>query len=336
MSKRTKAIFMGGSAQLEEVYTTPIRQEIEKRVDVLEPAIESSHWREYTEALGQADVIFSTWGAPKLDAEFLAAAPNLKAFFYGAGSVKNFVTDAFWESGVTLVSGWAANAIPVAEFSLAQIILCLKHAWQHQRWIAANQAFACFQLRNNCPGAYQSTVGLVSLGKIGRLVRKHLHMLEVNVIAYDPFVSQEDARELDIELVTLDELFSRADVVSLHTPWLKETEGMIRKEHFAAMREGASFINTARGAVVDETALAEVLSMREDLTAILDVTHPEPPQPDSSLWNLPNVVLFPHIAGSMGGERCRMGQWMLEEYDRWAASEPLHYAISKDMARIMA
>jgi phosphoglycerate dehydrogenase-like enzyme len=167
-------------------------------------------------------------------------------------------------------------------------------------------------------------------------VRERLRPFDLRVIAYDPFLSAAEAQSLGVEKVALDELFQRSDVVSLHTPWLKETEGMIRGEHFRAMRPGTTFINTARGAIVDEPGLIAALGERPDLTAVLDVTWPEPPVAGSPLYSLPNVILTPHIAGSQGNECRRMGRCMLEEYERWSRGEPVRWQISREKAKLLA
>jgi phosphoglycerate dehydrogenase-like enzyme len=137
-------------------------------------------------------------------------------------------------------------------------------------------------------------------------------------------------------MVSLEELFSTADVISLHTPWLPETEGMVTGHHFSIMKEGASFINTARGAIVNENEMVKILSNRPDLFAILDVTHPEPPSHDSPLFELPNVLLTPHIAGSMGEECKRMGDIMVNELNHFLHGEPLDYEIKEEESNRLA
>jgi phosphoglycerate dehydrogenase-like enzyme len=139
-----------------------------------------------------------------------------------------------------------------------------------------------------------------------------------------------------VELCSIEDVFRRADVVSLHTPWLKETEGLITGAHFAAMKPGATFINTARGAVVREDEMIQVLKQRPDLFAVLDVTYPEPPEPGSPLYSLPNVVLTPHIAGAMGTECRRMGCLVVEELQRYLNGEALQWAINRQQAAVMA
>jgi phosphoglycerate dehydrogenase-like enzyme len=147
------------------------------------------------------------------------------------------------------------------------------------------------------------------------------------VIAYDPFA--DAAQFPDIEFCSLDDLFRRADVVSLHTPWLPETEGLITGEHFRAMRPNSSFINTARGAIVREAEMIAALQARPDITALLDVTYPEPPAPGSPLYTLPNVVLTPHIAGPLGAECRRQGALMLAELRSYLADGILNHEIQQ-------
>ena len=274
------------------------------------------------------DVILSGWGGPRLDAALLARADRLRAVFYGAGSIKGVMTDAAWDRGIAVTTAAAANAVPVAEFTVAQIVMGLKRVWQSA---AAMRRDRAFRRPTDPPGCYGSTVALLSLGLIGRMVAGRLRDgFDLRVIAYDPFAPADVAAELGVELVGLDEAFASADLVSVHTPWLPETEGMIRGGHVRSMRPGATLLNTARGAVIDERELAEALRDRPDLLAILDVTHPEPPPPRSPLWDLENVILTPHTAGSLGRECRRMGAVMAAEVERFARGEPLAWGVTRE------
>lgn len=285
--------------------------------------------------LTEVEILFTGWGAPLLSEENLSLFPSLKIVLYGAGSLKSLMTDYFWSRNIPICSAWTANAVPVAEFSLAQIILSLKQvAGIPESMREARKKV--FPEHFDQGGAYGTTVSLISLGVIGRKVAEFLKLLDVNVLAYDPFCSPEIASQLGVELVSLEEAFSRSRVVSLHTPWLKETEGMVNKKLFSSMPSGSTFINTARGAVVNEQDLISVLEQRPDITALLDVTYPEPPKPDSPLYTLPNVFLTPHIAGSMYGECGRMGEYMVDECRRWISGEKLKYQVSKNAFQKMA
>ena len=248
-------------------------------------------------------------------------APNLQAVFYGAGDIRYMLTEAFLERRIAVTTANGVNAIPVAEFSLGHILLGLKRAWSQASEMKRRRASELHKLP--VAGTYRSTVGLISLGTIGRLVRQLLESFDVNVIACDPTIAEAEGPTFGVEMVSLEEVFTRSDVVSLHAPLMPETMGMIAGPHFASMKEGATFINTARGEIVRESEMLEVLRSRPDLTAVLDVTFPEPPVPNSPLYDLSNVILTPHIAGSLDGECGRMGRRMVEEIQRYLTGKPL-------------
>ncbi|NUR89192.1 MAG: oxidoreductase, partial [Nonomuraea sp.] len=217
---------------------------------------------------------------------------------------------------------------PVAEFTLAQILLALKQFHRVSREI---RELGRFPGEVRVAGAYRTRVGLLGLGEIGRLVAAHLRAFDVEVVACDPH-----AQEGGVPLVTLAELFETCEVVSVHAPLLPETEGLVGGPLVARMRPGATLVNTARGAVLDEPSVIEVLRERPDLTAVLDVTWPEPPPAGSPLYGLPNVVLTPHLAGSMGAERGRMGELVAAELARLVAGEPLEHAVDPERAALRA
>ena len=335
-TKRTQmlnALYLMDARHFDHVYGPDERRDLEKLVHFCAPLIDGKNVFANPGALAQAEVILSSWGMPKMDETFLAAAPKLKAVFYAAVTVKGFVTDASWARGIVVSSGYAGNAVPVAEFCLGMILLSLKQVWYNA--VAIKQQGA-WPARRSPAGAYGSTIGLISLGMVGRRVGERLRPFDLRVIACDPFVSAADAKALGVTLVPLDEIFRAADVVSLHTPSLPETRGMITGAHIASMKPGATFLNTARGAVVRETEMIEVLQRRPDLTAILDVTDPEPPLPGSPLYTLPNVVLTPHIAGSQDYECRRMGRYMVEELQRYIAGQPLRWQITQEQVAKLA
>jgi phosphoglycerate dehydrogenase-like enzyme len=216
---------------------------------------------------------------------------------------------------------------------MAAILFSFKRGWH---FAFSAQREKALPRQGQVPGAYGSTVGLVSHGMVGRLVHEHLRPFDLRVVAYDPFVTPEEALVLRVDLMSLEDLFASSDVVSLHVPLLPETEGMILGSHLASMKRNATLINTFRGAVVREAEMVEVLGERPDLWAVLDVTHPEPPEPDSRLYDLPNVVLTPHIAGSQGSECRRMGRLVVDELRRYVAGVPFEHEITRERAALMA
>jgi phosphoglycerate dehydrogenase-like enzyme len=330
--KRPKGIYLLGAQNYERIYSAQQRDEIAGLVEIVGPPQTADSIRQNLGVLQDVEMIFSGWGCPTLDKELLDAAPNLKIVFYGAGSIRAFTTEAFWGRDITICSAWGANAVPVTEYALAAILFGLKAAFQHAALVREARGYRKLPVA----GAYGSTVGLVSLGMIGRLLLARLKTYDLHVIAYDPFVTAEQGAALGAEMVSLEEVFRRGDVVSLHTPWLPETVGLITGAHFASMKPNSTFINSSRGAVVRENEMIEVLAQRPDLWAVLDVTYPEPPPPDSPLYTLPNVMLTPHIAGSMDAECHRQARYMIEELERYLAGQPLKWAVSKEKAAIMA
>ena len=324
---RLKGLYILDKESFDLIYGADDQRDIAVFVDIFGPPQTKDSIRANPDLLADVEIIFSGWGAPLMDRRFLLAAPNLRAVFYGGGSVRSFVTDTFWERDIVLITAATANAVPVSEYTLASILFSLKHGWRYAMQVKRD---ARFPTKTIVPGAYEGIVGLVSLGLIGRLVRDRLRPFDLRVLAYDPYVRAEYARELDVQLLPLADLFRRSDVVSLHTPLLEETEGMITGAHFASMKQGATFINTARGAIVHEKEMIEVLKQRPDLQVVLDVTHPEPPEPDSPLYTLSNVILTPHIAGSMDGECQRMGRYMVEDLRRFVAGKPLRWQVTRE------
>lgn len=286
--------------------------------------------------LQEVEVIVSTWGMPRLDAALLARLPCLKAVFYAAGSVSGWATPQMFARGVRVTTASAANAVPVAEFSAAMIALCLKRAFHAARETRRARGFWPVRQETAGPGGYRSTVGLVSLGLIGRLTLERLLGDELRVLVHDPTIKPDEAEALGVELTDLPTLFADSDVVSLHAPWLPQTEGLITGKLLASMKPNAAFINTARGAIVREQEMIQVLQARPDLQAILDVTHPEPPAPESPLYDLPNVFLTPHIAGSVGRECGRMGRLIVEETRRYVCGQALLHEVKASTLSVTA
>lgn len=334
-SPSPRGIYLLSPLSYDRIYGPEERSDIARLLNGPPPFVDALSWHEHPELFSRTEIILSGWGMAVMDDAFLSAFPNLKAVFYGAGSIKGFVTAASWERGITITSAYAANAVPVAEFAVAQIVLAAKQVWRLAGRTRSLRSFPP-QPERESAGMYRSVIGLISLGEIGRMVAARLRAFDVKVIAHDPFVDPLKAAELGVELCSLEKVFSRADVVSCHAPWLKETEGMLTREHFAAMKPGATFINTARGAVVDEAGLIAVLTERPDLHAVLDVTRPEPPPADSPFYTLPNIVLTPHIAGSKGNECRRLGRTMVGELSRYLDGTPLEYRIHREQALLMA
>lgn len=280
-----------------------------------------------------ADVIFSTWGMPQLKPEQIDEYfPKLKAVFYGAGSVQQFAKP-FLDKGIKVFSAWAANAVPVAEYTVSQIILANKGFFScriKDDYEAAKTSFAVY------PGNYGARIGLLGLGMVGRAVAERLKAYNLSVLYYDPYFNRENAAGLGVKESTLKEIFKTCGVISNHIANLPSTQGMLGYDLFSLMTDNAVFINTGRGAQVVEEDLVRAMKEKPGRCALLDVTYPEPPEKGHEFYTTKNIWLTPHIAGSAGDECRRMGVYMAEEFERFAGNKETKWEVSIKMLSTMA
>jgi phosphoglycerate dehydrogenase-like enzyme len=315
------------------VYDAGRRETLAALTDLYPHVITAKNFAVHAAALRDVEVIFATWGMiPFTDAHF-AAMPALRAVFYAAGNVKSFATPLV-ERDIVLVSAWAINAIPTAQLVLSQILLTCRGYFRAARQYAATRDLAAAKAFKRV-GAEGEAIGLIGMGWIARRLTRYLHDFGLRVLASDPYLSPEGARELGVEKVELPELFARSFVVSNHVPDLPSTRQLLGAALFERLRDGATFINSGRGAQVVEADLARVLAARPDLTALLDVTFPEPPPPDSPLWTLPNVVMSPHIGGTIGDEVGRLADCVIQEFTAWREGRPLRYQVTREILSTM-
>lgn len=280
--------------------------------------------------LAETEVLLTFWGAPTVDARVLAAAPRLRAVVHAAGSVKRLVTDACWERGIVVSSAALANSLPVAEYTVAMVLLSNKRVLQlREEYRSVRGTPHDWHLRYGHAGNYRRTVGIVGASRIGRRVMELLRPYDLRLVVHDPYLRGDQAELLGARAVGLDELCRISDVVSLHAPELPETRSMIDRRRLALMRDGATLINTARGSLVDGAALTHELASGR-LQAVIDVTEPEVLPADSPLYDLPNVLLTPHIAGSLGNELHRMADSAIEEIARYAAGLPFAHGVRRE------
>ncbi len=319
---------------LDYVYGKGRRRQVGQIADLHPVVVSSDNFAAEAPRLQDLQVIFSTWGMPALSVAQLAQLPALKALFYAAGSVKS-LAPAFHERDIVVVSAWAANAVPVAEFCLGQILLACKGYFRNTRDCRTPQGNHQ-KVAFHGSGTYGEKVAIIGAGQIGRHLIGLLKPFRLKILVVDPYLSEVEAEDLNVRKVTLEEAFAEAYVVSNHLPDLPELRQMLDGKLFASMRPDATFINTGRGAQVDEPALIAVLRQRPDLMALLDVTDPEPAPPGSPLYELPNVQLSSHLAGAHNDEVVRMADTMIEEFHRWRSGEPLRYQVTRQMLERMA
>jgi phosphoglycerate dehydrogenase-like enzyme len=259
-----------------------------------------------TAHLAEVEVLVTGWGSPVLDAGRLDRMPRLRAVVHSAGSIRPVVDDEVWRRGIAVASSATANAVPVAEFSVAMIVLAAKRALAGADLLRAADGHAV-DIEGTWPvvGMHGITVGVVGASRVGRAVIERLRGYDVRVVLADPHIDAADAARLGVERMALADLCAASDIVSLHAPLLPSTAGMLDRAAIDAMRPGATLVNTARGGLVDQEALADRLD-RGDLAAILDVTEPEVLPSGARLRSTPNTFITPHIAGSQGNELRRL------------------------------
>lgn len=328
---RKAALFYDYPLEQGNVFGQGRRERIEALTELYPVVMNSRNFAEYSTDLRDVEVIFATWGIPTLSDEQLTQLPRLKAVFYAAGNVKRFARPLI-DNEILLVSAWAINAIPVAEMVLSQILLACRGYFRAVRNYRSdpNQGKSFQRV-----GANGESIGVIGMGWIGRRLTEHLHQFGFHVLANDPYLSTERAAELGVEKVSLEELFKRSYIVSNHIPDLPSTQNVLDGRLFDMMRDGATFINTGRGAQVVEADLIRVMRQRDDLTALLDVTNPEPPTPQSELWTLPNIIISPHIGGTAGDEVVRLADCIIDEFIAWDAGKPLQYQVTKEVLETM-
>lgn len=314
------------------LFTGPARDRLLSLVDV-DPALilEDLHSPAARAALSNAEVLITGWGCPAIDEAVLEGAPRLRAVVHTAGSVKQLVTEACWRRGIQVTSAAAANAVPVAEYTVAAIVFSNKRVLHVKaEYARLRDSDTDWHRKLADAGNYRRRVGIVGASRIGRRVIALLRGFDLEILLSDPYLDSDEAVRLGVRLTGLPELFAASDTVSIHAPLLPQTVGMVTRDLLAAMPDGATLINTARGDLIDQQALeAELVSGR--ISAVLDVTTPEVLPASSPLYSLPNVLLTPHIAGSMGNELGRMADFALNELERWTKdlpfADPVHPAV---------
>ncbi|MGP3969738.1 hydroxyacid dehydrogenase [Streptomyces sp. 6N223] len=283
--------------------------------------------------LADTEVLITGWGCPTLTVDVLDAAPKLRAVLHTGGSVKYLLPQEGWERGVLVSSAAAANALPVAEYTLGMILLAGKGVFELRERLRAERGFVQGEIHPHV-GNVGRRVGLVGASNIGRRVIELLRPFDFEVLLHDPYVDRAEAARLGVRQVSLTTLLATSDIVSVHAPATPATRHLIDRAGLASMRDGAVLVNTSRGSLIDHDALAvELVSGR--LSAVLDVTEPEPLPASSPLYELPNVLLTPHIAGSHGNELRRLGLIAVEELERLLAGHALRYRVDHgDLHRV--
>ena len=276
-----------------------------------------------------ADIVITSWGSPHLTKEYLDVAPNLKLILHAAGTVAPIMDDEIWRRGIRVICAGIAIARGVAETTLGLMIAASTDFFRLNDQVHAGGWAG--GVDQTVVDLCDITIGIIGGGMTGKLVIQLLKMYEVDIVVYDPYVTEETCRELGVRKVELEELLRISDIVSLHASAIPETHHMINAETLKLMKKDAGFINTSRGMLVDEKALYEHMAAGNLRFACLDVTDPEPPVFDNPLRKLSNVIFLPHIAGVVNNGLIRMGRHVIKELELYEAGKPAIHEIKEDI-----
>lgn len=281
--------------------------------------------------------IFSTWGMIVLSEEEISKYfPKLEAVFYGAGSVKYFAL-SFLKSGVRVFSSWLANAVPVAEFLVGQILLANKgyflmhHRYKNQGFQVSRDYCRCFD------GNYGTKVGFLGCGAITELVVSLLKPYSLDIYIFSGHLTEEESEVLGVKKAEMGWIFENCQTISNNMANTPETALLIDEKYFSKMREFSTFINTGRGAQVNLVDLKKVFREKKDCVALIDVTDPvEPLYCEDDIWQMENVFLSPHSAGSISKEIFRMGDYMMDVYGKLISGDEVSYEVTEKLLETMA
>ena len=334
---KSKAAFVCRNEMVKSVYKETMPKLLaEPALEFPDEIISAENIEKYRDYAADCRYIFSTWGmVPELSKYF----KNCEVIFYGAGSVQYFARE-YLEKGIKVSSSWVANGVPVAEVALSKILLSCKGHFKIMGKLKSREGWNSQRafITENYRGNYNQKIGILGAGTIGSRVIEYLKRLDIKaeILVYDPYYPEQKAAAAGVKKASLEEIFSSCTVISNHVANLPATQKMINKSHFALMQNYATFINTGRGAQIEESDLIEAAKLDPTLTVLLDVTEPEPPEEESELYKLENVILTPHIAGCTGDEILRMAEYMYGEYKLYESEGKLAYEVTLDMLEYMA
>jgi phosphoglycerate dehydrogenase-like enzyme len=286
---------------------------------------------ELRDKLPGADACVTGWGCARFDENVLKGADRLKLVAHTGGSVSTLVSEAFFDRGLAVVSGNRLYAESVAEGTIAYMLSALRDI---PFYAGEVQAGRWRTERSQSEGLLDQSVGLVGFGMVARYLAEMLKTFRVKVTAYDPFVGDGVLASLGVERVSLEDAVSKPKIISLHAARTPATYHLVSRELLKTVRDGAVFINTARGSVVDEEALARELATGR-FKAVLDVFDDEPLPANSPLRGLKNAILIPHMAGPTVDRRKTVTLALVGEIRNFFEGKPLKHQIGREYAMAM-
>ena len=337
---KPKVLYLPTEAHTKRVFRPEDFAQLTEEFDATVNARDASMTtEEVAEVIGEYEALITGWGAcPELTAEVMGNAEKLQIIAHSAGTVKAFLTQEIVDKylkpqGIVTFSGAGAIAYNVAECTIGMMIMTAR-GWLNQAWhIRETGGWRSPELCVEDQSLMGATIGVVSASMVGRRVLRLLEPWDCQILLYDPYVSAQEAEALGAEKVELDELFERSQIVTVHAPSIPETDKMIGVQQLGLLRDGVTLVNTSRGSVIDEQALVQ---QARRLKICLDVTDPEPPEPDSPLRQSQNIILLPHVSGT-GAYGChKIGEATLQALRDHFAGRRVQGAVDYDRFSILA
>lgn len=314
-----------------DVKDTFIPQDVAEKLESLGTVVWNTgkdHYKgeELGKMLSGVDVCVTGWSDACFDENVLKSADSLKLVAHTGGSVATIVSEAFYDRGLKVVSGNWLYAESVAEGVIAYILCSLRELPYYTNEV---QARRWRSERSYNEGLLDQSVGLVGFGMVARYLARMLEPFRVSIRAYDPFVSDDVLASYGVRRASLEDVVSQSKIISIHAARTPGTYHLISGELLKTIKDGALLVNTARGNIIDEDALAKELSTGR-IKAVLDVFEEEPLPADSKLRGLPNVILIPHMAGPTVDRRKYVTLALIEEIENYINGKPLKYSIGRE------
>jgi len=328
-----KIIFLMPSESFEKIFK-------KETVDKLKKYGEVKIWDEKENIENftkNSTIIITSWGSPEITQSIFKSAPELKFIMHAAGTIKPYVKKEVIEKGVKVNSCSGVIGKFVAIATLGLILVSVKKIFWWSDFIKETGKWRDNEkLMKYTDEINGVNIGIISMSNVGRNLLNLLRQFTEKIYVYDPYWTEEQIKNYGgIKVKSLMEIAEKCEIVALCAPLTEETKGMIGKEFFKNMKDGAVFINTARGAIIDQNALIEELK-KERIFACLDVTYPEPPEKNSPLYNLKNLIISPHITGCVHSGLKELGKFSVEEIERFLKGEKLENEIKLEKISITA
>lgn len=336
---KPRILYLPTSGHTEKVFKPEVFARFQDRFDVTLNETDSNYTSDQvSERIAGFDGVVTGWGSPPITEKVMQHANALRIIAHSAGSVKRLVGEVvdtyIAPRQICVFSANEAIAYNVAEYTLGALIMTCR------RWVdfvlhTRSGKWSRDEVASDGQSLRGSVVGIISASKVGREVIKLLKPFSVTTLIHDPYLSDWEAGNLGVEKVSLNDLFGRSNIVTVHAPSIRETDKIIGGEQLKLLRDGATLINTSRGSVIDhEALLAEARTGR--ILVTLDVTTPEPLPADSPFRQLPNVFVTPHISGTGAYGYAKIGEMTLAALEAFFADEPVVGAVDFDRFSLLA